>query len=108
MDILALALALVIVGICGAIAELIVGFRPGGVLISVIVGVVGAYIGNVAAQLLFVPPLHNLKELLYISVGTIEFDLVWATLGSVLVVFLLAMLRSRRMLGFANRRSSRS
>ncbi len=95
MNILELLIALVVAGICGAIGELVVGFRAGGALVSIIIGVIGAYVGNVFAALVF-QSLPSVQQIISISIGRIHYDLVWATLGSILVVFGLAALRGRR------------
>lgn len=95
MSLLELLIALVVAGICGAIGELVVGFRAGGALISIIIGVIGAYVGNVFAGLVF-QSAPSVRQIVFISVGGIRYDLVWATLGSIVVVFGLEALRGRR------------
>ena len=87
MDLLQLSFLLVIAGICGAIAQWIVAFSPGNLLVSIIVGVVGAYLGWVISRLLPFP------KLLAIGVGALDVDLVWAILGSMLLLVLLKALR---------------
>jgi uncharacterized membrane protein YeaQ/YmgE (transglycosylase-associated protein family) len=87
VDLLQILILLVIAGICAAIAQWIVGFSPGGFIISIIVGVVGAYLGTSFAGLLAIP------ALLPIHVGTYRFDLVWAVLGSLLLLVLLYLIR---------------
>ena len=87
MDLLQLSILLVIAGICAAIAQWVVGFSPGGFIISIILGVVGAYLGMSLASLLPLP------LLLPIHVGTVSFDLLWAVLGSLLLLLLLYLIR---------------
>jgi uncharacterized membrane protein YeaQ/YmgE (transglycosylase-associated protein family) len=87
VDLLQLAFLLVIAGICGAVAQWIVGFSPGSLLTSIIIGVVGAYLGSVVARRL---PF----QLLPIGVGTVEFDLVWAIVGSIILLLLLKTLHT--------------
>jgi uncharacterized membrane protein YeaQ/YmgE (transglycosylase-associated protein family) len=87
VDLLELAFLLVIAGICGAIAQWIVAFSPGSLLVSIIIGVVGAYLGSLIARRL---PF----KLLPIGVGTVEFDLIWAVVGSILLLLLLRALRT--------------
>ena len=79
MDLLQLSISLVIAGICAAIAQWVVGFSPGGFIVSIIVGVVGAYLGTSFANLLRVPPI------LPIHIGVVSFDLLWAVLGLSLI-----------------------
>lgn len=87
MDLLQLSILLVIAGICAAIAQWVVGFSPGGFMISIIVGVVGAYLGTSLANFLHVP------LILPIHVGRVSFDLLWAVLGSLLLLLLLYLIR---------------
>ncbi|MDQ2995741.1 MAG: GlsB/YeaQ/YmgE family stress response membrane protein [Chloroflexota bacterium] len=87
MDLLQLSILLVIAGICAAIAQWVVGFSPGGFIVSIIVGVVGAYLGTSLANLVRIPPI------LPIHVGVVSFDLLWAVLGSLLLLLLLYLIR---------------
>jgi uncharacterized membrane protein YeaQ/YmgE (transglycosylase-associated protein family) len=82
----------VIAGLVGALAEFLIGFSLGGLLGAMIVGVVGALIGDWLAHLL------NLPAILPVQVGTSTIELVWATLGAILLVGLLSALRTRRSL----------
>jgi len=88
VDILEILILLVIAGICGAIAQWIVAFSPGNMLVSIIVGVVGAYLGYLFTSVLRLPPL------IPVGFGAIQFDLVWAVIGSILLLLLLSVLRN--------------
>lgn len=93
MELLVVLILVVIAGICAAIAEFIVGFSPGGLLITVIIGVVGAYLGNALWEQIFtILPLPMLD----VRVGTIYISLVWSVLGSALLLLLLSLLRGGR------------
>jgi uncharacterized membrane protein YeaQ/YmgE (transglycosylase-associated protein family) len=100
VDLIQLLILLVIVGICGAIAQWIVGFNPGGLLLTIIVGVIGAYLGSwLGSMISFELPLFSLFT---IAVGTTSFNLLWAVIGSILLLLLLNFLRggmSRQQLG---------
>ena len=87
MDLLQLSILLVIAGICAAIAQWVVGFSPGGFMVSIIIGVVGAYLGTSLANILRIP------EILPIHVGLVSFDLLWAVFGSLLLLLLLYLIR---------------
>jgi uncharacterized membrane protein YeaQ/YmgE (transglycosylase-associated protein family) len=89
MSLLELIVLLVIAGIAGAVAEFIVGFTPGGFLVSIILGVIGAYIGSWLAHRLHLP------QLLPITVGTQTIELVWTILGALVLVGLVSLLRGR-------------
>jgi uncharacterized membrane protein YeaQ/YmgE (transglycosylase-associated protein family) len=90
MSLLETLILLAIAGLVGALAEFLIGFSLGGMLGAMIVGVVGALIGSWLARLL------NLPAILPIQVGTRTIELVWATLGALLLVGLLSALRARR------------
>jgi len=90
MSLLETLIVLAIAGLVGALAEFLIGYSLGGMLGAMIVGVVGALIGSWLARLL------NLPAILPIQVGTRTIELVWTTLGSLLLVGLLSALRARR------------
>ena len=90
MSLLETLILLAISGIVGALAEFLIGFSLNGILGAMIVGVVGALIGGWLARLLHLP------TILPIQVGTRSIELVWAMLGSILLVALLSVLRTRR------------
>ena len=56
MGLVELLILLVIAGICGVIAEWVVGFSPGGFVVSIVVGLIGAYLGSWLAGVLGLPP----------------------------------------------------
>jgi uncharacterized membrane protein YeaQ/YmgE (transglycosylase-associated protein family) len=89
VDLLQLLTLLAIAGICGAIAQWIVAFSPGSMLVSIIVGVIGAYLGTVIANLLHVPDLIP-----SFMIGTVPFNILWALIGSILLLLLLKALRN--------------
>jgi uncharacterized membrane protein YeaQ/YmgE (transglycosylase-associated protein family) len=90
MSLLETLILLTIAGLVGALAEFLIGFSLGGLLGAIIVGVVGALLGSWLARLLSLP------AILPIQVGTRTIELIWATLGSILLVGLLSVLRARR------------
>ena len=90
MSLLETLIVLAIAGLVGALAEFLIGYSLSGMLGAMIVGVVGALIGSWLARLL------NLPAILPVQVGTRTIELVWTTLGSLLLVGLLNALRARR------------
>jgi uncharacterized membrane protein YeaQ/YmgE (transglycosylase-associated protein family) len=100
MTVLELLVLLVIAGIVGAIAEYLVGFSPGGFLMSIVVGVIGAFIGTWLARQ------FNLPSILPIRIGQQTIELVWSVLGSIVLVALLSVLRGPRRFyrGYPRRR----
>lgn len=96
MDLLSLLILIVIAGICGAIAEFIVGFTPGDLLRTIVIGVVGAYIGNLLGLALARGTGEVIYNMVLIKVGTIVFSLIWAIVGSALLLLVLSLLRGGR------------
>jgi uncharacterized membrane protein YeaQ/YmgE (transglycosylase-associated protein family) len=78
---------LVVAAICGAIGSAIVGYSPGGLLASIGVGLVGAFIGTWVARALGLP------ALLTLTFGDVQIELVWTILGAVILVGLISLLR---------------
>jgi len=103
MTLLELLVLLVIAGIAGAIAEFIVGFSPGGFVVSVIIGVIGAYLGTWLAQQL------NLSPIMTIDINGRTFPLVWSIIGSIVLDAALSLLRGPRRFyrSYPRRRSYR-
>jgi uncharacterized membrane protein YeaQ/YmgE (transglycosylase-associated protein family) len=87
MSVLGFLLLLVIGAICGAVAEIVVGYSPGGFLTSVVVGFVGAWIGDRLAG-----PLH-LPSLLVVRIEGHTLEIVWTVLGSILLLVAVSLLR---------------
>lgn len=81
---------LLVAGICGGIAQAIVGFSRGGCLVSIALGLVGALLGAWLART------TNLPELLTVQIGDKAFPIVWAIIGASLFVAVIALLSGRR------------
>jgi uncharacterized membrane protein YeaQ/YmgE (transglycosylase-associated protein family) len=94
MGLLELLILLVIAGICGAIAEWIVGFSPGGFIVSIIVGLIGAYLGSWIAGQIGLPSVLPVASLgLTGNLGLLNFDIVWSIIGSILLLLLISLVR---------------
>jgi uncharacterized membrane protein YeaQ/YmgE (transglycosylase-associated protein family) len=101
MDLIQLLVLLILVGICAAIAEWIIGYTPGGLIVTIIVGVIGAYLGAWLSTLLpFELPLFSWFN---VEVGTTIFNLIWAVIGSILLLLLLNVLRTSQLRRQASR-----
>ena len=94
MGLIELLILLVIAGICGVIAEFIVGFSPGGFVVSIVVGVIGAYLGSYLANQLGLPQYLPVSMLLPST--AYDFSMLWAVIGSILLVALIKALRMGR------------
>lgn len=86
MNLLQLVILLIIAGITGSIAKSMVGFKPGGCIISIIVGFIGAYIGTILARELRFP------DLLSFYVGGVSFPIIWSIIGAALFVAVLSVI----------------
>lgn len=90
MTLLELLILLLVAGVCGAIGKAIVGYWPGGAIVSIAVGFVGALVGTWLARLLGLP------ELIAVRIGNTAFPIVWSIIGSALFVGLIALLGGGR------------
>jgi len=86
MTILEFVILLVIAAICGALGQAIAGYSLGGMVISIIVGFIGALIGTWLARSLGLP------ELLMVNVGGEPFPIVWAVVGSAIFAAIVALI----------------
>jgi uncharacterized membrane protein YeaQ/YmgE (transglycosylase-associated protein family) len=94
MTILEFLILLVIAAICGAIGQAIAGYTLGGMVITTVVGFIGAFVGTWLARAIGLP------ELLMINVGGQPFPILWAIIGSALFTAIIALI-SRRPRAYA-------
>ena len=87
-----LLILLVIAGICGAIGRAIAGGTPGGVLVSIAVGFVGALLGT------FLAHLAHLPELMVVTIERHPFPILWSIIGAAVFVAVIHLLSGRRRL----------
>jgi len=81
-------LLFILVGaICGAIAEFLVGWSPGGFIAATVVGFIGALIGD-----WFAPRLH-LPSLLTVRIEGHSVEILWAVLGAMLLLIVMSIFR---------------
>ncbi|MDA0807380.1 MAG: GlsB/YeaQ/YmgE family stress response membrane protein [Planctomycetota bacterium] len=91
MSLVDLLIYLFIAGICGGVAQSLVGFERGGCLGAIVTGLIGAMIGTWIAQK------TGLGEMFALQIGTKQYPVVWSVIGASLFVGMLAMLtRGRR------------
>lgn len=89
MTILEFLILLVIAAICGAIGQAIAGYTLGGMVITTVVGFIGAFVGTWLARVIGLP------ELLMINIGGQPFPIVWAIIGSALFTAIIALFTRR-------------
>lgn len=90
MTLLELLVILIVAGICGGVAQAIVGYSHGGCLTSIVLGFIGALLGTWLARQ------AGLPELLTVTVGGQAFPVVWSIIGGALFVAVLALISGRR------------
>lgn len=94
MGLVEILILLVIAGICGVLAEWIVGFSPGGFIVSIVVGLIGAYLGSWLAGVVGLPPVLSVTDLgLQSNIGLLNFDIVWSILGAILLLLIISVVR---------------
>lgn len=90
IDLLELVIILIVAGICGGVAQALLGLGRSNFLFSIIIGVIGAYLGTLLAQQ------FGWSGILPLTIGNSSLDLGWAFLGSLLLVFVLSLLNGVR------------
>ena len=89
MTVLELIILIVIAAICGAIGQAIAGYSLGGMVITTVVGFIGAFLGTWIARAVSLP------ELLMVNIGGQPFPIVWAIIGSALFTAIIALFTRR-------------
>ena len=87
MSIVSLIVLILVGAICGAIAEMLVGYSPGGFLASVAIGFLGALIGS------WLAPRIGLPSILAVTIGGFTIEILWAILGAVVLLLILSLFR---------------
>lgn len=90
MTLIEFLVLLLIAGICGSVAQALVGFTRGGCLVSVALGFIGALVGTWMARAMALP------ELFEIQIGGQAFPIVWSIIGAVVVVLIIGLLTPTR------------
>jgi uncharacterized membrane protein YeaQ/YmgE (transglycosylase-associated protein family) len=90
MTLIEFLVLLLIAGICGSIAQSLVGATRGGCLASIALGFIGAVIGMLIAREL------NLPEFIPVRIGGKVFPIIWSIIGASLFAAILAFLSGRR------------
>ena len=91
MSLTTLVLLLVIAAVCGAVGKALVGSARGGLLVSIVLGFIGALLGPWLAGKLGLP------EPLMVNIGGHPFPVLWSIIGAALFVALIHLVsRGRR------------
>lgn len=86
MSLLQILLLLAIAALCGGLGQALVGYSVGGCLTSIVVGLIGAYLG------MWIAGEAGLPELLNVNIGGQPFPIIWSILGSALFAAILGLI----------------
>jgi uncharacterized membrane protein YeaQ/YmgE (transglycosylase-associated protein family) len=89
MSLVELLLLILVGAICGVIAEMLVGYSPGGFLASVVIGFLGALIGTWLARQIGLP------SVLAVRIGGYTIEILWAIIGAIILLLILSLFRGR-------------
>jgi uncharacterized membrane protein YeaQ/YmgE (transglycosylase-associated protein family) len=91
MGIFEFLVLLLVAGICGALAQAIVGYSGGGCLVAIVLGFIGALLGTWLARAMGLP------ELFVLTIGDKPFPIIWSIIGAALFTAVLSLFsRPRR------------
>jgi uncharacterized membrane protein YeaQ/YmgE (transglycosylase-associated protein family) len=82
-------LLLLVAGICGSVAQAMVGYSHGGCLVSIALGFIGALVGSWLARV------TGLPEVLPVHIGDRSLPVVWSIIGAVIFVAILNLITRR-------------
>ena len=85
-----LLLLLAIAAVCGAIGKAIAGSARGGLIVSIVLGFIGALLGPWLARSLKLP------EPLMVNIGGHPFPVLWSIIGAALFVAIIHLISRRR------------
>lgn len=90
MTLLEFILLLIIAGVCGTIAQVIVGRLRKGCIVSIIIGFIGALIGTWLARKFALP------DYFVVNVGSRNFPVIWSIIGAVIFTAVLSLISSKK------------
>ncbi|MEJ7591750.1 MAG: GlsB/YeaQ/YmgE family stress response membrane protein [Planctomycetaceae bacterium] len=90
MTVFEFLILLLVAGVCGSLAQSLVGYSHGGCLVSIVLGFIGALLGTYLARE------AGLPELFAIQIGGRTFPVIWSIIGAALFAALLALIRRPR------------
>ena len=89
MSLTSILILLVIAAVCGAIGKAIAGSARGGLIVSIVLGFIGALLGPWVAGKL------DLSEPFMVNVGGQPFPVLWSIIGAALFVAIVHLFSRR-------------
>jgi uncharacterized membrane protein YeaQ/YmgE (transglycosylase-associated protein family) len=89
MSILEFLLLLLVAGVCGSLAQALVGYSHGGCLVSIVLGFIGAILGSWLAQK------AGLPEPFPVTIGDRTIPIIWSVIGAALFSAVLSLITRR-------------
>ncbi|HSO22281.1 MAG TPA: GlsB/YeaQ/YmgE family stress response membrane protein [Chondromyces sp.] len=86
----ALLILIVIAAVCGALGQAIAGSVRGGLIVSIVLGFIGALLGPWVAGMLKLP------EPFMVTIGGHPFPVLWSIIGAALFVAIIHLISRRR------------
>lgn len=86
-----LLVLLLIAALIGALGQAVAGYTAGGCLVSIVLGFIGAFLGNWASRQL------DLPDIFVVHFRDIDFPVLWSIIGAALFVALLSLISGRRV-----------
>ena len=90
MSLTSLLLLLLIAAVCGALGKAIAGSVRGGLIVSIVLGFIGALLGPWVARALKLP------EPFMVTIGGHPFPVLWLIIGAALFVAIIHLVSRRR------------
>lgn len=90
MSLIQFFILILIAGVTGSIAKALTGFSRGGCIVSVIVGFIGATIGD------WIASTFDLPEFFTFSIEGRSFQFIWAIIGAVIFTTVLNFLTFKK------------
>lgn len=94
MTVVEFVVLLIIAAICGAIGQALAGYSLGGLVISAVLGFIGAWVG------VWLATQFGLPEIFTIQIGGETFPIVWAIIGSAILAAIAGLFFRRRDLSY--------
>ncbi len=89
MTLIDLLILLFVAGVCGSIAQALVGYSRGGCLVSIVLGFIGALLGTWLARA------SGFADFYTLQIGDRSYPIIWSVIGATLFVAVLSLFTRR-------------